>query len=98
MPADLAAALVGHDVSSVLGLGWRGVKNGELLGRMADRFDVLLTMDRNIRFQQNLSGRPFGVLIVSAASNRMYHLLLLVPAILEALPRVKQSEFHSVGA
>ena len=57
MPADLAAALVGHEVSSVLGLGWRGVKNRELLGRVADRFDVLLTMDRDIRFPQNLSRR-----------------------------------------
>jgi len=46
-------------------------------------------MDRGIEFQRNLSGLPFGILLVRAASNRIDHLRPLVPAILEALPALE---------
>ena len=52
LPVDLAAELVGHEPATVAGLGWRGVKNSELLSRAQNRFEVLLTMDRNLEFQQ----------------------------------------------
>jgi hypothetical protein len=81
----LAAELSGHSVETESGLGWPGGKNGDLLRRAADRFDALVTMDSNLKFQQSLSGSPFRVVVVRAASNRVRDLLPVVPEILAAL-------------
>lgn len=97
LPLDLAAALEGHSVATVVARGWAGVKNGELLRRMRGEYDALVTMDRGIEFQQNLAELPFGVLLVLAPSNRMVHLQPLVPAILEALPVVKPGQLHRIS-
>jgi predicted nuclease of predicted toxin-antitoxin system len=98
LPLDLARDLLGHDVQTVVGLGWEGVKNGELLRRAAGHFDVLVTMDRNLEFQQPLARQPFGVVLVKAASNRMVHLRPVVPAILAALHSLRPGELRRVGA
>jgi hypothetical protein len=96
VPIDLAAAIAGHEVESVAGLGWAGVKNGELLRRMADRFDALLTMDGNLEFQQPIDRQPFGVVLMQARSNRMVDVLPLVPEILRALDGLKPGELRKV--
>ena len=85
LPVELAGSLFGHQVQTVTGLGWQGIQNGELLSRMAGRFDALVTMDKNLKDQQPLTTQPFGVVLVRAASNRMLHLRPLLPAILAAL-------------
>lgn len=98
LPQDLAAALEGHNVDTVIGRGWAGITNGELLRRTQNGYDVLITMDRGIEFQQNLSGLAFGILLVRAPSNRMAHLEPLVSSILEALQAVKPGQLHRLGA
>ncbi len=64
---------------------------------MAVEYEALVTMDRGIEFQQNLTTVPFGVLLVRAPSNRMAHLQPLVPAILDALIVLKPGQLHRVG-
>lgn len=98
MPVDLGRELQGHQADTVVGRGWAGVKNGDLLQRMRGEYEVLLTMDRGLEFQQNISALPFGVLLIRADSNRMAHLVPLVPAILEALSAIKAGRVHRVGA
>lgn len=67
VPAKLVRYLRHHEVHTVAGRQWGGIKNGELLDLIAgEGFDAFLTGDKNIRTQQNLSGRPFAVLIMSA--------------------------------
>jgi len=58
---------------------------------------VFLTADQGIEFQQNLSGLGLGVVVVRARSNRMEHLLPLVPAMSEAIERVQRGEVLRVG-
>ena len=89
--------LEGHSATTVVGRGWAGVNNGDLLRRMRDEYDALLTMDRGIEFQQNIAALPFGVLLVLAPSNRMVHLVPLVPAILDALSALKAGQLRRVG-
>jgi hypothetical protein len=55
LPIGLSAELQGHAVDTVSGRGWTGIKNGELLRRMSSEYDVLVTMDRSIEFQQRIS-------------------------------------------
>ena len=98
LPADLAAELAGHEVATVTRLGWQGIKNSELLRRAQGRFDVLVTMDRNLEFQQNIAGFEVTILVLWAPSNRMVHLRPLVPAILTTLKTVRPGELRRVGA
>jgi len=60
LPLDLAAALQSHRVDTVVGRGWTGITNGELLRRMRGEYDALVTMDQGLEFQQNLATVPFA--------------------------------------
>ncbi len=98
IPVDLAALLTGHDVQTVSALRWQGLKNGELLERAGGRFDAFITMDRNIKQQQALADRSFGVVFVRAPSNRITYLQPLVPALLEVLTGLEPGQLVRVGA
>jgi hypothetical protein len=62
LPRSLGKLLTGHEPETVPRCGWSGVKNGKLLALAATRFDVFLTMDQNIEFQQNLATLPIAIL------------------------------------
>jgi hypothetical protein len=98
LPIGLSAELHGHAVDTVSGRGWTGIKNGELLRRMTGQYDVLVTMDRSIEFQQRLSTLPFGIVLVRVRSNRMQDLRPLVPSILSALDAVEPGRIRRVGS
>ena len=89
LPARLRRALPGHDVQTVQGRGWAGIKNGELLRRaVEERFDVLLTVDRNLEHQQHVPGVALAIIALRAHSNDIVDLLPLMPAVLEKLTHV----------
>ena len=88
-PRALRAELPGHEVTTVAEAGWPGVKNGALLQLAATRFEVLLTVDRNLEYQQNFSGLTIAVIVVDAPSNDVEVLRPLMPKVLEALPMAK---------
>ena len=88
---------MGHDVSTVAHEGWAKLANGDLLRQAAVAFDVLLTADQNIEFQQNLSSLPLAVIVLVAASNRLESLEPLVPAILDALNSLPARTLLRVG-
>lgn len=97
LPVDFAVELTGHDVDTVVGRGWTGVKNGELLRRMSGLYDALVTMDRSMEFQQNVSALPFGLVVVRAPSNRMVHVRPLVTAILGAIAATNPGTVQRIG-
>lgn len=59
----------GHECFTVPEVGLAGRKNGELLTLAEGKFDVFVTIDKNIRYQQNLSGRKIAILIIRARSS-----------------------------
>jgi hypothetical protein len=67
-------------------MGWAGTKNGALLALAETAFDVFITVDRNLSFQQELSDFNIAVLVLHAPSNRLKDLRPLAPKILSALP------------
>jgi predicted nuclease of predicted toxin-antitoxin system len=70
LPRQLAPELTDHDVRTVQQQRWAGLRNGELLRRAAEAgFEVFVTADQNIAFQQNLTGSPLRVIVLAAASN-----------------------------
>ena len=84
LPRKLKGALEAEALT-VPERGWGGTKNGRLLRLAAEEFDVLLTMDRGIEYQQNLSGIDLCLIVLSAVSNDIDDLLPLVPGINAAL-------------
>ena len=97
VPWRLADKCRGHEVASVIDLGWHSLKDGPLLDAMAGRFDVLVSVDKSIPFQQRLADRPFAVVVLPAKSNRLADLLPLVPALLRALDEIEPGEVREIG-
>lgn len=98
LPKDFAPLITGHDVSTVKAAGWSGNKNGKLLTLASSAFDVFVTADRNLEFQQNLSALPIAVVVLVAPSNRVQHLERLLPELLKALNHIAPRTLRKVGA
>ena len=79
VPRLLKLRLPHLDISTVQEMGWAGVQNGELLRRAEEHFDVFLTADQNLRYQQNLSRRKLAILVLP--SNQVPVVARLVPAV-----------------
>ena len=84
LPERLGPLLVGHVWDSVRRQGWAGFKNGKLLAAASPHFDVLLTADKNMEYQQNLATLPMAIVVMLAHSNRMDDLIKVIPAVLRA--------------
>ena len=67
-PAPLRRGLSLHSVSTAYEMGWALLSNGDLLGAAEGRFDLLITTDQNLRYQQNLSGRRLAILVLPTTS------------------------------
>jgi Domain of unknown function (DUF5615) len=92
----LAKDLGGHDVTTVPQMGWAGIKNGALLTLAEDEFDVFITVDRNLSFQQNLPEFDIAVLVLHATSNRLADLKPLAPKILATLPTLAKGDAQHI--
>jgi hypothetical protein len=97
IPIDFALDLRGLEAQTVIGLGWAGLKNGALLRQAAGQFQVLITMDKNLRFQQNLAAHAIVVVLIRARSNRIADLRPLVPQILAAVAATEPGTIRVVG-
>jgi len=98
MPRRLKGALDGHDCRTVPEAGFAGQKNGRLLSLAeAAGFDLFLTLDKGIQYQQNLAGRSIATLIVRAKSNRLQDLVPHMDACLAVLRSIRRGEVVRVG-
>jgi predicted nuclease of predicted toxin-antitoxin system len=99
LPDELTQSFraMGHECQTVRRAGYGSKKNGELLALAEGLWDVLLTSDRNIKYQQNMTGRSVSILILCAKSNRMKDLLPLVPSCAEALRSIQPGHVVEVG-
>jgi predicted nuclease of predicted toxin-antitoxin system len=97
LPKDLAPLIAGHEVTTVRAAGWSGVKNGKLLALAADRFDVLLTADRNLEHQQNLSALPVSVVVLFVRRTRVQAIEPLVPELLKLLNHLPPRVLRKIG-
>jgi hypothetical protein len=81
-----------HEVATVPEMRWNGFKNGELLRVAENDFEVFLTIDQGLRYQQNLRRTRLAVILFVAPDNRIETLRPLVPKALRALATVKSGE------
>jgi hypothetical protein len=98
LPIELRFEIAGHEVRYVREMGWSGLKNGELLTQAAALFDVLVTADQNLEYQQNLDTLPIAVAVLVARSNRIEQLRPLLPRLVEVLSSLKPRTLVRVEA
>ena len=97
VPRKLKREIPDHEISTVTECGWSGLKNGELLSLAEVEFDVFLTMDQNLSFQQNLERFRIGIVLMVASNNRFKTLLPLMPKVIQAIDQASDGELIRVG-
>jgi predicted nuclease of predicted toxin-antitoxin system len=78
-----------HFVTSVPKMSWAGLKNGELLSNAQHEFDIFLTTDKNLTFQNNVVQYDIAVIVLRAKSNRLQDLQPLIPSVISTLNSIK---------
>lgn len=97
LPRLLKRELPGFEVRTVAEVGWAGIKNGKLLRLAEAEFDVFVTADKSLAYQQPLATLDLGIVVLRARTTKLEDLLPLVTAILEVLPGVKAGQVCHIG-
>ena len=96
VPRPLRRDLPGFDIQTVVEAGWSGIKNGELLRRAEAAFDVFLTADRNLQFQQNTAKLRLGTVVLAVGSTKLDQLRTYAEEISAALETVQPGQVLQV--
>ena len=97
VPRRLKRELLGHELLTGTEHGWSGIKNGNLLALAEAEFDVFLTVDQNLKYQQNLTAFRIAIILLVARDNRLQTLLPLMPEAREALGKIGAGDFTRIG-
>ena len=92
-----AREIIGYDVKTVPQMGWAGVKNGKLLVLAVEEFDIFVTVDRNLSFQQNIPQFDIAIVVLQAPSNSLAALKPLAFKLLAVLESVSKGQVTIVA-
>jgi predicted nuclease of predicted toxin-antitoxin system len=93
LPRKLGFSLSGHHVRTVQHMGWNGLVNGKLLSAATGQFDVLVTGDQNMQYQQNADQLPLSVVVLIAPNNKLESFLPMMPRLVQTLARLEKPTF-----
>jgi len=94
-PVPLKTYLLTHVIETVFELGWSELQNGELLAVAEESFDLLITTDQQLRYQQNLAERKLGVLVLMTTS--WPRIKVHVQEIAEAVEQMRVGEYREIS-
>jgi hypothetical protein len=94
----LAREFLDYEIETVPQMGWAGIKDGQLLTLAAEKFDVFITVDRNLSFQQNIPQFDIAAIVLEAPSNRLADLKPLAPKVLKILGEAAKGQATLVSA
>jgi len=93
----LKSHLGGLDVYTVNEMKWCGVKNGELMSLcVANHFDIILTIDKNIIHQQNIEKYPITIVVFNSSTSKMEELALFIPSFLKQIHSFAKNRVHII--
>ncbi len=98
LPRRLKRDLAGHDVMTVPEAGWASIKDAALLRLAETRFEVFVTGDQNLQYQQNLQGTPLAIIVLVASNNLLETLRPLMPDVLTVLQTIRPGVIVHIGA
>ena len=93
LPKRIKLSLRGHLLSTVPEMGWAGKKNGELLKLAKGQFDVFVTVDQNLRYQQNLKNFDVAIVLIVGKNSRYETFEPLIQNIQQALEKISVGQF-----
>lgn len=85
-----------YEVKTAYEMGWADYTNGKLLSEAGKDFDVMITTDKNIKYQQNLNTLPISIIVLNAKSNRLENLVALIPKLKEVFSTLALYKFYEV--
>jgi predicted nuclease of predicted toxin-antitoxin system len=97
VPSRLANELPAHEVRTAPQMGWADLDDGPLLDTMAERFDVLITVDKSLPKQQRIDNRPLAVVVLRAKTNRLADLLPRVPRLRAVLENARPGQVYEIS-
>ena len=97
MPSRLAGELPDHEVRTAPQMGWADLDDGPLLDAMAERFDVLVTVDKSLPKQQRIDDRPLAIVVLRAKTNRLADLLPHVPRLRAVLENARPGQVFEIS-
>jgi len=86
-----------YTVKTVRQMGWSGLKNGELLTKAQHEFDVLITIDKHIQYQQNLLKYELSIIVLDVQINDLEHIQALIPKLKETLKSINVHEIKMIN-
>ena len=92
VPWPMHVLLAGHECHTAQQRGWRGIKNGDLLRLAEGEFDLFITSDQNLRYQQNLTGQ--GIAILELSTNKLRRILAAGAMIRSAVENIRPGRFQ----
>ena len=93
----LGRVIVGHEVWSVQETGWSGIVNGALLRMASDNgFQIFITTDKNLRYQQNLKSFSLSTVVLTSPRSTLKYLRMLVPQLLQQISEMKSGEVYEL--
>ena len=95
VPWPMRRLLAGHSCTSVQEQGWSGIRNSDLLKRAEHQFDLFITADQNIRYQQNLASERIAVLELS--TNDLRRINAVGEMIKDAVNKIREFEFQRLN-
>ena len=98
VPNPLRRAFPSHEISTAAEMGWKNLRNGRLLTEAASAFNIVLTVDKNIRFQQNLDTLPIAVIVLDAPTNTPEVLIPLAPYVEAVLPTIRIGQLIEIDS
>jgi hypothetical protein len=99
LPHNLRLELVGHEMFTVAFMGWSGIGNGALLREAeASGFEVLITNDRGMEYEQDSTSLPIAVIVIRPNANTIESIRPLIPAMQSALAQIQPRGFMKVPA
>ena len=98
VPRRFRQELTDHEVRTAPEMGWASFKNGVLLSAASGKFDVFITTDQRLSYQQNVSALALAVIVLVARRNKLEFLVPLAPQLRQVLAEVKPGEVRHVGA
>lgn len=98
LPHHFARLIVGHHVTTVAHMRWKGTLNGALLQQaVLAGFDVMITLDQGMEYQQDIAGHELAVIVLIAKSNRIAHLEPFIAPLLEIIPVASVGKVHRIS-
>jgi hypothetical protein len=97
VPRRFRLQLGDHDVHTVPEMGWASRRNGVLLSSASGKFDVLITTDQRMHYQQNVARYEIAIVVLVARRNKLDFLIPLVPELLKVLAMVKGGQVRRIG-